>query len=105
MIERYIRQNIAHSRIPSQEDVEGRRADQLFDTLKETLDSGAYSPHGEYIERLLDQGHAATDIAGALITMLRQATGREAERIVEDKGEDEEDAADAAPDSDKEADS
>ena len=84
MIERYIRQNIAHSRIPSQEDVEGRRADQLFDTLKETLDTGGYNPHGDYIERLLDQGHAATDIAGALISMLRQATGREAERIVED---------------------
>jgi ATP-dependent RNA helicase DeaD len=83
-IERYIRQQIAHTRIPSQEDVEGRRADQLFETLKETLESGGYNPHGAYIERLLDQGHAATDIAGALLSLLRGATGREAERIVED---------------------
>ena len=83
-IERYIRQKIAHTRIPSQEDVEGRRGDLLFETLRETLESGGYNPHGAYIERLLDQGHAATDIAGALLSLLREATGREAERIVED---------------------
>ena len=84
-VERYIRQPIAHTRIPSQEEVEGKRTDMIFETLKDLLESGAYDPHGSQIERLLDQGHAATDIAGALFSLLGSATGREGEEIAEDR--------------------
>ena len=84
-VERYIRQPITRARIPSQEEVEGKRSDIIFETLKDLLESGAYDPHGSQIGRLLDQGHAATDIAGALLTLLRGATGREGEEIAEDR--------------------
>ena len=83
-IERYIKQKIDHARIPSLEEVEGKQADTLFDTLRDRLESGGYDPHGGYLERLLEQGHTATDIAGALFSMVRELTGRETEQIIED---------------------
>jgi ATP-dependent RNA helicase DeaD len=72
-IERYTRQVIKRDKIPSVEQVEGRRADIIFESLK------------EHIDRLLEQGHTPTDIAGALITMLRESNGREGEAIQEDR--------------------
>jgi ATP-dependent RNA helicase DeaD len=84
-IERYTRQVIRRERIPSVEQVEGRRADLIFDTLKERLESGKFDAYQDNIDRLLEQGHTPTDIAGALATMLREASGREGELIEEDR--------------------
>jgi ATP-dependent RNA helicase DeaD len=84
-IERYTRQVIRRERIPSVEQVEGRRADLIFDTLRERLESGAYDAYQDNIDRLLEQGHTPTDIAGALATMLRESSGREGETIAEDR--------------------
>jgi ATP-dependent RNA helicase DeaD len=84
-IERYTRQVIKRERIPSVEQVEGRRADLIFDTLKERLESGKFDTYQDNIDRLLEQGHTPTDIAGALATMLRESSGREGELIAEDR--------------------
>jgi ATP-dependent RNA helicase DeaD len=84
-IERYTRQVIRRERIPSVEQVEGRRADLIFDTLKERLESGKFDTYQDNIDRLLEQGHTPTDIAGALATMLREASGREGSMIEEDR--------------------
>ncbi|MBC7980847.1 MAG: DEAD/DEAH box helicase [Armatimonadetes bacterium] len=84
-IERYTRQVIKRERIPSAEQVEGRRADSIFETLKERLETGGFDSYQENIDRLLEQGHTPTDIAGALITMLRETNGREGEAIQEDR--------------------
>ena len=84
-IERYTRQVIRRERIPSVEQVEGRRADLIFDELKERLDSGKFDAYQDNIDRLLEQGHTPTDIAGALATMLREASGREGSLIEEDR--------------------
>jgi ATP-dependent RNA helicase DeaD len=84
-IERYTRQVIRRERIPSVEQVEGRRADLIFDTLKERLESGKFDTYQENIDRLLEQGHTPTDIAGALATLLREASGREGGLIAEDR--------------------
>jgi ATP-dependent RNA helicase DeaD len=84
-IERYTRQVIRRERIPSVEQVEGRRADLIFDTLKERLEAGKFDTYQDNIDRLLEQGHTPTDIAGALATMLREASGREGELIAEDR--------------------
>lgn len=87
-IERFIRQKIEHRRIPSQEQVEGKRSDLLFDSVHERLESGKFEGYEELVERLLDQGYAATDIAGALFTLLKEALGnREGEFIEEDRPE------------------
>jgi ATP-dependent RNA helicase DeaD len=84
-IERYTRQVIRRERIPSVEQVEGRRADIIFDALKERLESGKFDAYQDNIDRLLEQGHTPTDIAGALATMLRESSGREGEFIAEDR--------------------
>ncbi len=84
-IERYTRQVIKRERIPSVEQVEGRRADLIFDSLKERLESGKFDPYQDNIDRLLEQGHTPTDIAGAAVTLLREANGREGSAIEEDR--------------------
>jgi ATP-dependent RNA helicase DeaD len=84
-IERYTRQVIKRERIPSVEQVEGRRADLIFDNLRERLESGKFDAYQDNIDRLLEQGHTPTDIAGALVTMLREASGREGSPIEEDR--------------------
>ena len=84
-IERYTRSVIRRERIPSVEQVEGRRADLIFDELKERLDAGKFDAYQDNIDRLLEQGHTPTDIAGALVTLLREASGREGSLIEEDR--------------------
>jgi ATP-dependent RNA helicase DeaD len=84
-IERYIRHVIRREKIPSQEQVEGRRTDLVFDDLKDRLEAGTFQSHEEYIDRLLEQGHTPTDIASALFTLLRETRSREGEVIAEDR--------------------
>lgn len=88
-IEKYIRQPITRARIPTREQVEGRRADKLFETIQERLEAGDYKSYQPYLDRLLEQGHTATDISNALITIIRESSGREGQFIAEDneKGE------------------
>lgn len=84
-IERYTRQKIRRERIPSQEEVEGKRADILFESVKEKLEAGEAKSYKHYIDRLLEQGHTATDIASSLFAQLRETLGREGEEIQEDR--------------------
>ncbi len=84
-IERYTRHVIRRDKIPSVEQVEGRRADLIFDELKERLEGGKFEAHQEQIDRLLEQGYTPTDIAGALVTMIRETSGREGSTIEEDR--------------------
>jgi ATP-dependent RNA helicase DeaD len=85
MIERYTRHPIRRERVPSQEQVEGRLADLLFDQIKERLEKGEFESHESQMDRLLEQGFTPTDVAGALITMLKEASGREFGEIAEDR--------------------
>jgi ATP-dependent RNA helicase DeaD len=84
-IEKYTRQTIRRERVPSQEQVEGKRADQLFETVRERLEAGSLPDYSDYLDRLLEQGHTATDIAAAAFGLLRESTSREGEFIAEDK--------------------
>ncbi|MDG1975266.1 MAG: DEAD/DEAH box helicase [Akkermansiaceae bacterium] len=84
-IEKYTRQSIRRERVPRQEQVEGKRADKLFQTIQERLESGKLGDYQSYLDRLLEQGHTATDIANAAFTLLRESTTREGEFIAEDK--------------------
>ncbi len=84
-IERFIRQKIRRERIPTKEDVEGKRADILFETVKEKIEAGGAADYKHYIDRLLEHGHTATDIASALFSQLRDTLGREGEAIQEDR--------------------
>ncbi|MBK1789922.1 DEAD/DEAH box helicase [Persicirhabdus sediminis] len=83
-IEKYTRQQIQRMDIPSQEQVEGHRADKLFEEVKEQLAASPNQTFRHYIDRLLDQGYAPTEIASTLFEMLRKKLGREGEFIAED---------------------
>ncbi|WP_367870362.1 DEAD/DEAH box helicase [Luteolibacter sp. Populi] len=85
MIERYTRHPIRRDRVPTQEMVEGRLADRFFDQIKERLEKGEFESHESQMDRLLEQGFTPTDIAGVLITMLKENSGREFGEIAEDR--------------------
>ncbi len=84
-IERYTRQQITRAPIPSTEEVEGRLASQLIDTVREKLQSKAFEDASADINTLKEEGHSEYDIANALMALLREETGRESEEILEDR--------------------
>ena len=83
-IERYTRQVVKRMPIPSLEDVEGRKADKVFNQVRSSLETGAFKRHDDLVDRLLDAGHTPTDIASALFDLLGSDEGREGEKIAED---------------------
>lgn len=85
-VERYTRSKISREKVPTQEEVEGKRADVLFESVKLKLEEQTKgAPFTNYIDRLLEQGHTATDICGTLFGMIRETVGREGEAIQEDR--------------------
>jgi ATP-dependent RNA helicase DeaD len=64
---RFTKGKIRRERIPSEEEVEKKRANRFYDSLHKTLEEGKYERQDALIGRLLDQGFVATDIASALI--------------------------------------
>ncbi|HEX7406162.1 MAG TPA: DEAD/DEAH box helicase [Candidatus Binatia bacterium] len=83
-IERFTKARVRREKVPSAEQVEAKRTNQFFETLRETLDKGEYQHHDEIIDQLLEQGHSATDIASALIDILGRETVRETVPIREE---------------------
>lgn len=83
-IERYTRQSVRRMKIPSQEEVEGSRADKVFNQLRDHLEIGKYRHFDPQIDRLLDAGHTPTDIASALFDLLQKEDDRSCETIAED---------------------
>ena len=64
---RFTKAKIRRERVPSEEEVEEKRANIFYDSLRQTLEDGRYEKQDALISRLLDQGFNATDIASALI--------------------------------------
>jgi ATP-dependent RNA helicase DeaD len=64
---RFTKSKIRTERIPSEEEVEKKRANSFYDSLHKTLEEGKYERQDALIGRLLDQGYVATDIASALM--------------------------------------
>ena len=83
-ISRYIRHSIRREKIPSLEEVQGKRANRMFEKLKDRIDEGQFQSDSPFIDRLLGQGYAATDISSALFTMLQETDGHEGKSISED---------------------
>ena len=83
-ISRYIRHSIRREKIPSLEEVQGKRANKMFEKLKDRIDEGQFHSDSPFIDRLLGQGYAATDISSALFTMLQETDGHEGKSISED---------------------
>ena len=83
-IERYTRQVVRRTQIPSLEDVEGRKADKVFNQVRELLEAGNFKRHDALVDRLLDAGHTPTDIASALFNLLNKDDAGLGEKIAED---------------------
>jgi ATP-dependent RNA helicase DeaD len=87
---RFTKSRIRRERVPSADEVEQKRSNQLFESLRETLERGQFKRHDDLVDRLLDQGHSPTDIASALIHLLSGDKGQGASapvREVETHGE------------------
>ncbi|MDG1241103.1 MAG: DEAD/DEAH box helicase [Opitutae bacterium] len=83
-IERYTRQVVRRMQIPSLEDVEGRKADKVFNQVRSLLEAGNFKRHDALVDRLLDAGHTPTDIASALFNLLNKDDSSTGEKIAED---------------------
>ncbi|MFH1496471.1 MAG: DEAD/DEAH box helicase [Verrucomicrobiota bacterium] len=70
---RYGKLKIRHERVPSLDQVEEARENVFFEKLKRTLETGDFRKQDRMVDRLLEQGHASTDIISALITMMQGA--------------------------------
>jgi ATP-dependent RNA helicase DeaD len=64
---RFTKGKIRRERVPTEDEVEQKRANSFYDALRKTLEEGKYEKQDALIGRLLDQGFLATDIASALI--------------------------------------
>jgi ATP-dependent RNA helicase DeaD len=84
-IQRYAKVRIERHIVPSREEVEGKRADSHFEVLRATLEEGSYKNHETTIQRLLDAGHAPTEISSALMHLWVGESSRESEEILEDR--------------------
>ncbi|MCC5844837.1 MAG: DEAD/DEAH box helicase [Verrucomicrobia bacterium] len=82
-IQRHTKARMKRMAVPTLEQVEERRANVFFDTLRTTLEEGAYPRQEALIDRLLDQGHQPTDIISALMH-LRQQDEQESRPAVEE---------------------
>jgi ATP-dependent RNA helicase DeaD len=70
---RYAKLKIRRERIPSLDQVEEARENAFFEKLRSTLEEGKFLRRDRMIDRLLEQGHASTDIASALIHIMNGA--------------------------------
>ena len=84
-IQRFTGSRIRRERIPSAEEVEGKRATVFAEALRETLEKGEYKRHDELLDRLLEQNYSPTDIASALIHLLGQDKTQSGQPIPEDR--------------------
>jgi ATP-dependent RNA helicase DeaD len=66
-IERFTKTPIRRDQVPTAEAVIRRRADALFERLRQTLDAGGYRHQGALVARLVERGYAAADIAAAIL--------------------------------------
>jgi len=82
---RFTKGKIRRERIPSEEEVEKKRANKFYDALHKTLEEGQYERQDALIGRLLDQGYVATDIASALIHLLGDEVVKPAEPVREQR--------------------
>ncbi len=74
-IERFTNMRIQRGKIPTADEVHEVKANAFLEKLRAMLTSGEYEKHDRLVERLLEEGFASTDIASALISLLKNGDG------------------------------
>ena len=79
-VERFTRQRIRRGHVPTWDQVEEKRLSEVLDKTRAIMEAGEHTAKGIYIDRLLDEGHAATDLAAALLHQLLASEGVELQK-------------------------
>lgn len=79
-IERFARTKIPRHQVPSLEQVEEKRTNAFFERIRTALQRDNFHEESRIVDRLLEHGFSATDIACALVHELRKDAGGSAER-------------------------
>ncbi len=74
-IERYTNMRIQRGKIPTADEVHEVRANAFLEKLRAMLTTGEYEKQDRLIERLMEEGFASTDVASALIHLLKNGEG------------------------------
>lgn len=69
-IERALKSKIRRGKVPTIGEVEEKRIDELLERLREVIRDQSMRGEQAYVDRLLEEGMASTDIAGAAIHLL-----------------------------------
>jgi ATP-dependent RNA helicase DeaD len=79
-VERFTRQRMQRGKVPTWDQVEEKRLSGVLDKVRATMEAGRHTAHAASIDRLLDEGHAATDLAAAFLAELLAASGIETDK-------------------------
>ena len=69
----YAKLKIRRERVPSMDQVDEARENVFTEKLRATLEAKKFKTHDAMIDRLMEQGYTSTDIASALIHLLKGA--------------------------------
>jgi ATP-dependent RNA helicase DeaD len=83
--QRYAKVQVTRAKVPSRDELYGKRVDAHFEKLQSTLEEAKFKSHEATVQRLLDAGHNPTDIASALLHLWLSDASRESEEIPEDR--------------------
>jgi ATP-dependent RNA helicase DeaD len=84
-IQRYAKVQVTRHKVPSREEVDGKRVDAHLSKIQAMLEGGKFTKHEATVQRLLDAGHSPTDIASALLSLWINDSSRETQEIPEDR--------------------
>lgn len=84
-IQRFIGMRIPLRPVPRVEELEQKTTGRLVETLRRTLESGAFKRRDALFDELTGAGYSPGDIVSALLHLLRTESGRSPERIPEDE--------------------
>ncbi|MFT4603901.1 MAG: ATP-dependent RNA helicase DeaD [Rhodothermales bacterium] len=83
-IERHTGKDLERSHLPTEEEIETRRSERVIETVNTWLSRGRCQAERELVQKLVDEGGDAMEIAAAAIRMARKAEyKRPVERISE----------------------
>ncbi len=84
-IQRFIGGRIPLQPVPRVEELEQKATGRVVETLRRTLEAGAFKRQDALFDELTRAGHAPGDIVSALLHLLQAESGRNPERIPEDE--------------------
>ena len=74
-LEKFTRSQIRRGVIPSPEEIEGRKSQQLLGKVRGFLETGSFASQESLVACLLEEGFQSTEICSALLAMLLGQTG------------------------------